>query len=346
MKKTLAILTILAFIGMGNSMADNMVNGNKKQVDKKTNSANAAPKLPAGVNSNDLNMVTILENVQYGMAGGVPLVMDITLPKPAPKTSTPVILLLHGGGWGGGERKSMLYWCVKMSKLGYVAATVEYRLASKTAPFPAQLQDCKCAVRFFRANAAKYKINPDMIGIMGCSAGGHLATMVGLTDGIAEFEGDGGWQNVSSRVQAVCDCFGPTDFNTWQEVTNLFGTDAKIRKLLGPEMTEQEMKWEANFSIKKDANIVLLFEGKAEERAKWASPITYVEKSINTPPFLIVQGANDAWVPMQQSILLANALDKKGVDVNLKIMLNGGHNPDKATKDIYEFFKRTLPLKK
>ena len=107
-------------------------------------------------------------------------------------------------------------------------------------------------------------------------------------------------------------------------------------------MTEAEQKWEVNFSLEKDHNLVFLFAGKPAERAKWASPITYVEQSSNTPPFLIVHGDNDAWVPLQQSLLLADALDRKGVDVNLKVMLNGGHNPDKATKDIVAFFHRVL----
>ena len=177
---------------------------------------------PAPVTKSEAG-IKVFENLQYGQAGGVALVMDLAMPDPVPQNPVPAIVFIHGGGWGGGDRQSMSNWIRLLAREGFVTATIEYRLASATAPFPAQLQDCKAAVRFLRSNAAKYQIDPQRIGAMGCSAGGHLASMLGLTDGIAEFEGDGGWNQVSSRVQAVCDCFGPSDFTTWEAVVNLFG---------------------------------------------------------------------------------------------------------------------------
>jgi acetyl esterase/lipase len=126
------------------------------------------------------NGYRLLHNVQYGVVDNTPLLMNITIPDPKPKKPVPAILFLHGGGWGGGSREDMMSHCYFVSKAGYVGASVEYRLVNQ-APFPAQLQDCKGAVRFIRANAKKYGINPDLIGVWGCSAGGHLAAMIGLT---------------------------------------------------------------------------------------------------------------------------------------------------------------------
>jgi len=285
--------------------------------------------------------VELLKDLQYGAEGGKPLLMHLALPSPRPAKPCPAVLLIHGGGWNGGSRDSMLKWALTLAKAGFAGASLEYRLA-KEAPFPAQLQDCKCAVRFLRSNAANYGIDPERIGAMGCSAGGHLASMLGLTDGVAEFEGQGGWQDASSRVQAVCDCFGPSDFESWAEAANKMASDQSFRKLYGYDLDEKMLKWCAGFSLKSDRNIQLLFEGKHEERAKWASPLNYVDSAKSVPPFLIAHGDKDAWVPLQQSLALADAMDKKGLSVRLFVMLNAGHDESKAAKEIVEFLKSNL----
>jgi len=285
--------------------------------------------------------VMVCRDVQYSSDGARPRLMSIAIPNPKPAKPVPAVIVIHGGGWNGGDRNSMFTWASMLAKNGLVGVAIDYRLA-KEAPFPAQIQDCKLAVRFLRANAARYNINPKQIGVMGASAGGHLSSMLGLTAGNAEFEGDGGFKDESSQVQAVCDCFGPSDFDSWAETANKIGNDEGLRKLYGLDLDEKMRTWCVNFSLKNDGNIKLLLEEKQAERAKWASPLSYVEKCEKIPPFLIVHGDKDAWVPLQQSLLLADALDKKGADVNLKIMLNAGHTPDKAAKDIMDFFKRAL----
>lgn len=218
-----------------------------------------------------------LNDVQYGLAGGVPLLMNIELPDPKPSKPVPAILFFHGGGWSGGSRTDMMSRCDLVSKQGYVGASVEYRL-SAVAPFPAQLQDCKCAVRYLRANAAKYGIDPNRIAVWGCSAGGHLVAMMGLTEGIPEFEGDGGNPGVSSKVQLVVDCFGPTDLIAWQDEVNKFAQDKEARRLFAPPADSLMMQWWANLTLETDPGIVKLFEGKARERAAWASPMTYADQ--------------------------------------------------------------------
>jgi acetyl esterase/lipase len=285
-----------------------------------------------------------LRDVQYGLASNTPLLMNITIPNPKPGKPVPAVVLLHGGGWSGGTRENMMNQCFLVAQHGYVGASVEYRLSGQ-APFPACLQDCKAAVRYLRANAGKYGIDPDRISVWGCSAGGHLAAMLGLTENIAEFEGDGGNPGVSSRVQLVVDCFGPTDFDTWAEIVNKWADDEQARRLFAPPPPDDAMfQWWKNFGLEKDPPLIKMFEGKGKERAKWASPITYANRKENVPPFLFMHGSVDTWVPLQQSILLANALEKNGVDVTFLLKINSGHDDSKAWPEILEYLKKKLPL--
>lgn len=214
----------------------------------------------------------LLRDVQYGAANGAPLVMNITIPEPRPSKPVPAMVFLHGGGWAGGGREDLMNRCFLVSQNGSVGATVEYRLGI---PFPGHLHDCKAAVRFLRANAQKYGIDPNRIGVWGCSAGGHLAAMLGLTGGIAEFEGDSGTPGISSRLQMLVDCFGPSDFDTWQETVNTFAGDGRARRLFAPPPPDDKMvQWWKNFGLNADPPLVAFFDGKSAERAKWASPIT------------------------------------------------------------------------
>jgi len=303
------------------------------------------------------NGYRLLHNVQYGVVDNTPLLMNITIPDPKPKKPVPAILFLHGGGWGGGSREDMMSHCYFVSKAGYVGASVEYRLVNQ-APFPAQLQDCKGAVRFIRANAKKYGINPDLIGVWGCSAGGHLAAMIGLTEGIAEFEGDCGNPGVSSQVQLVVDGFGPTDLERWQEIVNKWADDKEAYKLFAPPVWDASMaqppiwgeamfQWWKNFSLSTDPNMSKFFTGGSiniPKEAKWASPVTYADRKEKAPPFLFVHGTLDTWVPLQQSIQLANALDKNGVKVDFLLEINVDHDDSKAFPKILEYLRKTLPL--
>lgn len=205
---------------------------------------------------------------------------------------------------------------------GYFVASVEYRL-SQEAKFPAQIEDCKCAIRYLRAHAKKYNIDPDRIGCWGSSAGGHLVALLGTSGGVKELEGKGGWQDQSSRVQAVCDWFGPTDFPKMGGSHN--DINSPECQLIGGSYTEK-------------ADVV-----------RAANPITYVTR--DDPPFLIMHGENDNTVPIGQSELLDEALKKAGVEVTFVRVKNAGHgfggagtepSREEIQKQIIAFFDKHL----
>jgi len=141
---------------------------------------------------------------------GVALCGTIAQPALARGRPLPVILWIHGGGWSKG-RKEQHSPAISFLNDGYAVASIEYRLSGE-APFPAQIVDCKAAVRWLRANAAKYNLDADRIGAWGHSAGGHLAALLGTSGGVPELEGNGDNMSYSSHVQAVCDVSGPADF--------------------------------------------------------------------------------------------------------------------------------------
>jgi len=219
--------------------------------------------------------------VEYGQGGGRPLQLDLYVPTGRTKAG-PAILFIHGGAWKSGKRADMKYYCVKFAEKGYVTATASYRLLQE-APFPAAVEDVKCAVRWLRANAGAYQIDPNRIAVSGNSAGGHLAMMVGYSDD-PSLEGAGGNPGVSSRVCAVVDFYGPTDLTTDYAKGQKLVTD-----FLGGKTFEE-----------------------APEVYKQASPMCHLTK--NDPPTLIFQGTIDNLVPVAQSDALAEKLKELGID--------------------------------
>jgi acetyl esterase/lipase len=145
--------------------------------------------------------IVIERDLAYGKGADTELKLDLAMPKTG-AGPFPAVVFLHGEGWRAGNRQQMNHFIEGMARLGYVGVTVEYRLVP-AARFPAQIEDCKAAVRWLRANAKKYRIRPDRIGVVGFSAGGHLASMLGVTGKEDGFEGVGGNPEQSSRVQAV-----------------------------------------------------------------------------------------------------------------------------------------------
>src|SRR5574338_458156 len=156
------------------------------------------PRLPPGAHE--------LRNVEFAKPDGIALHLDLYLPANA--RNAPLVIWIHGGGWADGDKDNPPG--LSLLKHGYALASVEYRLTDR-APFPAQIHDVKAAVRFLRANAARFGLDPERFGAWGESAGGHLAALLGTTSVRGELEGDEGVTGVSSRVQAVCDWYGPTD---------------------------------------------------------------------------------------------------------------------------------------
>ncbi|MBI5471851.1 MAG: alpha/beta hydrolase [Ignavibacteriae bacterium] len=160
------------------------------------------PKLPKDVMAQ--------ANIVYAMYGNRTLTLDLFSPSKA-QTVFPAVVLIHGGGWRSGDKSQNVPIAQQLAAHGYVAATIEYRL-SLEAQYPAAVHDIKAAIRWLRANATRYRIDPTKIAVMGFSAGGHLAALVGATNGNSRFEGSGGNAGLSSNVQAIVDIDGVLDF--------------------------------------------------------------------------------------------------------------------------------------
>ena len=226
--------------------------------------------------------------------------LDLYLPANT-EGSFPLIIWVHGGAWKGGSKDRCP--AARFVSQGYAVASVNYRL-SQHAVFPAQIQDCKAAVRWLRAHAKEYRLDPDRFAAWGSSAGGHLVALLGVTGDTKEFD-IGPNLDYSSRVQAVVDYFGPTDLT-------------RMAAQSGPDSA---MNHDAPNSPESE-----LIGGPVPdnpEKALKASPITYVSK--NDPPFLLVHGDKDPLVPWQQSQMLNEALKKAGVESELQIVKGAGH---------------------
>jgi acetyl esterase/lipase len=231
----------------------------------------------------------------YGKGGDRDMKLDLAMPKNG-AGPFPAIVCVHGGGWRQGQRQSLGQLTETLAARGYVAVTVSYRL-SNVARFPAQIEDCKAAVRWLRANANKYKINPDRIGAVGFSAGGHLVCLLGTSRKKDGLEGKGGNPEQSSRVQAVVSFFGPTNFVTkdWSDqVENTF-----LVPVLGATFKDRP------------------------ELYKRLSPIVYVSKE--APPFLFFHGNKDPLCGLRHSRELAEKLRKVGVPARVVVMEGEGH---------------------
>ena len=207
----------------------------------------------------------------------------------------PAVLCIHGGGFRAGTRDGYDNLIKQLAARGYVAVTVTYRLAPKY-PFPAAVYDVKAAVRWLRANAAKYHINPERIGVTGGSAGGHLALYLGVTGGVKELEGDGGNAEQSSKVNCVVNFYGPSD------LTKSYGKSVDA------------------------AEVLPLFLGgnleKERQKHLVASPLYWVNPF--APPTLCVHGTKDPYVAYEQSIWMVDRLLAAGVEAELMTMQGAG----------------------
>lgn len=240
----------------------------------------------------------LLSNVVFGTGGGRELHAEILMPKEPPKEPMPAVLLIHGGGWAGGSHLG--YYAPWLVEKGYFTAAIEYRLSGE-AKWPAQIEDCKLAVRWLRANAAKFHVNPDRIGVMGHSAGGHLVACLGTMGGVKELEGQGGCAGVSSRVQAVVDQCGPAEFTP------------EALPAVGTNRTDHP-------------GLIKLFGGTyAEKTDAWRQASPALHAGADAPPFLIIHGENDRLVPIAQSERFVAALKKNGTPVELLRVKNAGH---------------------
>jgi acetyl esterase/lipase len=269
--------------------------------------------------------VNYIRDVQFCTGGGKPLLMDWYVPKQRAHTPAPVVIWIHGGGWVGSD-KSENAIPVFLSERGWTVASINYRLSGE-ATFPAAIEDCKCAIRYVRANAAKYEINPDKIGLVGSSAGAHLSLLAGMADEKAGLEGSGGWPGVSSRVAAVASLKGVSDF-TVGHLAFQEGKGIAPMRFLGGTMEE-----------KPDAY-------------RKASPLTWL--SNDDPPILLLHGDADTTVPYDQSVKLKKAYEKLGLHAEMVTIEGATHmlrrvdgspagmSEKQIYQRIHEFFQQVL----
>lgn len=261
-----------------------------------------------------------LKDVTYCTVGNnEPQMMDIYLPKEG--GPWPTVIYIHGGSWMNGDKgeaKGLADW---LNPLGYAVVSINYRMYPRV-KFPSLIEDPKCAIRFLRANAIKYNLDPERFAAWGASAGGHLAALVGTSDASQGWD-VGEYADQSSRVQAVVDMSG---------ISNL-----------------AEFKYSGLLTV-----IMLAFGTKPETRLV-GSPITYATS--DDPPFLIIHGDRDATVPVEQGQAMYDALIKAGAPAKLVIVKGAGHDvtaadapPTEPTKDeigqmLLDFLEETLKSK-
>ena len=273
------------------------------------------PAVPAGV--------TAHRNLAYVDGGHERQVLDLFVPGNAARP-LPVIVWIHGGGWTGGDKSGCPPLRQGYAQRGYAIAAINYRY-SQQAIFPAQIEDCKAAIRWLRAHAKKYNLNPDRIGVWGSSAGGHLVALLGTSGDVKEFD-VGPNSGVSSRVQCVMDDYGPTDFPQM----DAHRIPSATLQHDGPQSPESRL---IGVDIADPANAKIVAR---------ANPITYVTR--DDPPFLINHGDQDPLVPHHQSELLFAALKAAGVPVRLNTVSGGGHGAgfggpelEKIRRDFFAF---------
>jgi acetyl esterase/lipase len=266
--------------------------------------------------------ITYELDIPYAATGNPRQRLDLYLPKNRKSARLPVIVFIHGGGWMQGDKSDGAGKLMPFVRTGkYAGVSVGYRLSGE-AIWPAQIHDCKAAIRWVRANAAKHGFHPDRIGVWGRSAGGHLVLMLGLSGDVPELEGNiGPHAGVSSKVSAVANFFGVS------ELLAMIGQPSDIDR------------------TKPDAPEALLIGGPLLEnpgKAKAASPITYVTP--NDPPVLTVHGNKDRTVPYDQAVRLDAALRKADVMSYFVTVKGGGHGNFGTAADgrVLEFFDKYL----
>lgn len=274
--------------------------------------------LPAGITKH--------ADLTYATIGDRALRLDVYAPSTKPESPIPAIVWVHGGGWRGGSKNGIGRPAPILPK-GYGLVSVEYRLSGE-AVFPAAIADVKAAMRWVRANASKYGFDPSRLGAWGSSAGGHLVALLGTAHEVEEWdslhEENAG---VSSRPDAVCNWFGPTDFLRMNDVPGRIDHDAADSpesRFIGVPIQDHP------------------------EKTQRANPIRYV--TADDPPMLHMHGELDQSVPYNQSELLHAALQEAGLDTTLYMVKSADHGfrnmegdtPESLIDRVEEFFVRTL----
>jgi len=262
--------------------------------------ANALQAAAQSPSATEDSQISVQQDVSYGTVGGHTLLLDIYEPReltPSSRDLRPAIVLIHGGGWISFDKSTMERMGMFLARSGFVAFSVDYRLFQsneKTGEnaWPAQFDDVQRAVRWIRANAAKYHIDPNHLGAFGHSAGAQLASLLGLES--TRDNSDPALAKFSSTVQAVVDVDGPSDFTVNHDADG----DAFLTNFLGGDYAHHPELW------------------------RDASPVFHVSKQ--APPFLIFHGTQDQDIPIAQAQELADKLKQAGVPVDF-VKVDDGH---------------------
>jgi pectinesterase len=244
-----------------------------------------------------LNQLNTRRDVTYARYGDRTLEMDIYRPK-GEWGALPAVVCIHGGGWAKGDRTSHAKIAQALAARGYVAATISYRLSGE-APFPAQIYDCKAAVRFLRANAKTYGINPDQIGAIGLSAGGHLTALLATSGGVKKLEGNGGHVQFSSTIQAAVPMGAQTDLlsDRTREISAIEARGKIWRQFLGGALADQP------------------------DTYRLASPLHHLDKA--DPPIWLITGQNDD--PSTHATAFRQRMQQLGLQSDLTIIPDAPH---------------------
>lgn len=271
----------------------------------------------------DSSGVEVTRDIEYARVGTHRLLLDVHLP--TSKRKPQLIVWVHGGAWRSGSKDRVPV--EGLLNHGFAIASVDYRL-SPVAKFPAQVHDCKAAIRFLRANADKYGYDATRIGIAGSSAGGHLVAEIGVTNGHKGLEGTVGVHgDQSSDVHAIVDYYGPTNFHTILKQSTPHGLSVRVpalQLLLGGQ------------------------PGEKRELATLASPVFHVDSQ--DPPLLLIHGDQDPQVPINQSHELHARYKALKLTVRFETIHGGRHGgPEfydrKRIELVAEFFRKHLRSK-
>lgn len=274
--------------------------------------------------------VKLVQNIVYSTATGTNISLSLLLPwnvdNPAiKKEKKPLIVYVQGSAWTTPDRDFQIPQLSEFARKGYIVATVDHRNALFGNPFPAFLQDVKCAIRFLRKNAEEYGIDPERVAIWGTSSGGNAALLVGLTGDNPEYKTEE-YREYSDKVMAVVECFGPTDL---------------------PAMTG--VAEEEDYAIP-EINYILsgLCGGDMEKFAEVSykmSPINHVEKGKEVPPFLLLHGDNDSIVPFDQMTKLYEKMTAYDYDVEAWQIKGAEHEATFWSQNVYNIIEKFLDEK-
>jgi acetyl esterase/lipase len=265
----------------------------------------------------------VIENLEYANVDGTSLLLDLYLPDT--EETLPVIVWVHGGAWTAGSKDDVANYIVLIASNDYVVVSMDHRPSSQTI-FPAQIHDVKAAIRYLRANPNNYNYNPENIGAVGSSSGGHLVSLLGTSANIEELEGEvGTYLEYSSTVQAVVDLFGPVNIQTLTE-------DCENLCLMDHDT-----------STSPESGLLGCRPSECPDEASEASATTYI--SADDPPFLIIHGDEDLTISYLQSQNFNQLLQDNGLESEFILAEGYGHDRSMAKvylDEIIDFFDSHL----